>query len=101
MKSPYSDYVAYMTRFYSATLRRGSDVSTFSPVDLANYEACSSVLSSLDPKDREIILSIFGNSSFPDAVKAAADSFYDGNTSPVWALVKNYERLLSKARGLS
>lgn len=93
----YSEYVRHALRFYTRNLIQ----SRFkTDVDKHNWLACHHVIEKYSDRDRDIIVSVYGEyDTLPDNVYEAAKR-HKINQSLVWDLMKEVERKIARKRGL-
>ena len=93
----YSEYVRHCLRFYSRNL----ELRQFkSDIDKDNWLSCENVLKSYSERDRDIIVSVYGNfDTLADNVYEVAKK-YSINQAIIWDMLKDVERKVAKRRRL-
>lgn len=96
-KPYYSEYVRHALRFYT----RNMDLSVFkSEVDKKNWQSCAAVIKTYSMRDRDIIVTVYGNrDTLADNVYETAKK-YSINQAIIWDMLKDVERKIAKCRGL-
>lgn len=100
VKRYYSEYVRHCLRFYVMTLNAGSSLEFKTAVDKANWTACHTVVSNLNPYDAEVVKELYGpGDTLPDKiynlskVKSTSQDHW-------WNLVTYLEYKIAQERGL-
>lgn len=93
----YSEYVRHCLRFYSRNL----ELRQFkSDIDKDNWLSCENVLKSYTERDRDIIVSVYGNfDTLADNVYEVAKK-YSINQAIIWDMLKDVERKVARRRRL-
>ena len=93
----YTEYVRHCMRFYS----RNTEKPRFNTeVDKNNWYACDKALERYSNRDREILLFVYGmRDTLADNVYEMAKlTGIDQNI--IWDMIKDFERIVAKKRGL-
>lgn len=93
----YSEYVRHCLRFYSRNL----ELRQFkSDIDKDNWLSCENVLKSYTERDRDIIVSVYGNfDTLADNVYEVAKK-HSINQAIIWDMLKDVERKVARRRRL-
>lgn len=93
----YTDYVRHAMRFYSRNLT----LSTFKKeVDKANWYACNDAISFYSTRDKDILVYVYGSyDTLADNVYEMSKK-YSINQNIIWDMMKEFERIIAKERGL-
>ena len=96
-KPCYSDYVRHAMRFYSRYL----SVCRFkSNVDVQNWNACHRAISTYSPRDKDILVYVYGEfDTIADNVYAMATK-HRINQNIIWDMMKDFEKKVAIERGL-
>lgn len=93
----YSEYVRHCLRFYSRNLESRQFKTD---IDKDNWLSCENVLKSYSERDRDIIVSVYGNfDTLADNVYEVAKK-YSINQAIIWDMLKDVERKVAKRRRL-
>lgn len=92
-KQFYSDHVAHAMQMYQL---RPHDATTATSCDI---DACAGALDDMTPTDANIIIDVYRDGHFPDAVKLTA-RHYRVRDNYVWSLVDDFGRKFARLRGL-
>ena len=93
----YSEYVRHCMRFYA----RNAEKPRFNTeVDKNNWYACHRALDNYSEQDRTILTHVYGmRDTIADNVFWVAKT-YDLDQRVIWDMIKEFERIVAKKRGL-
>ena len=93
----YSEYVRHCMRFYA---RNTKNPRFNTDVDKVNWYACHRAIERYSEQDREILIRIFGlRDTLADNVYETACA-YSIDQTIIWDMLKEFERIVAKKRGL-
>jgi hypothetical protein len=93
----YSEYVRHCMRYYA----RNTNKPRFNTeVDKNNWYACHSAIGHCSDRDRDILVRVYGShDTLSDTVYETARA-YDIDQNIIWDMLKDFERVVAKKRGL-
>lgn len=93
----YTEYVRHCMRFYA----RNTDKPRFkTEVDEDNWYACHRAIERCSDRDRGILIRVYGMyDTIADNVYEVA-KLYNLDQNIIWDLIKDFERIVAKKRGL-
>ena len=96
-KHYYSEYVRHCMRFYS----RNIDKPRFNTdVDKNNWYACHKAIERYSDRDKDILIRVYGMyDTLADNVYEVA-KLYDTDQNIIWDMLKEFERVVARKRGL-
>ena len=96
-KPYYTEYVRHCMRFFARNINK----PRFSTeVDKNNWYACRSAMERYSDRDQDILLRVYGMyDTLADNVYEVA-KLYNIDQNIIWDLIKDFERIVAKKRGL-
>lgn len=93
----YSEYVRHCMRFYARNLIKPRFNTE---VDKNNWYACDKAIERYSDRDRNLLLLVYGmHDTLADNVYEVAKT-YNIDQNFIWDLIKDFERVVAKKRGL-